>query len=241
MDNFNCYQDDARAQSYARLEFPGTYYLAYRDLPAIIAERANGKAALDFGCGTGRSTRFLRKCGFEAIGVDIAANMLEKARAIDPEGDYRLIGDGDLGRFDNGAFDLILSVFTLDNIPGMEKKVAIFRELRRLLKSGGCIISLVSSPEIYTHEWASFSTKDFPENKNAKSGDIVKIIMTDVADRRPVEDIIWTDESYREVYQAAGLELVKTYRPLAKEDEPYAWVNEMKIAPWVVYMLRPAA
>ena len=28
-DNF--YEDDTRADSYARLEFPGTYYLAFRD------------------------------------------------------------------------------------------------------------------------------------------------------------------------------------------------------------------
>jgi len=241
MEEFNCYQDDARADSYARLEFPGTYYLAYRDLPAIIAAHATGKAGLDFGCGTGRSTRFLRKCGLDAIGVDIAANMLEKAREIDPDGDYRLIGDGDLSRFDSGDFDLILSVFTFDNIPGMERKVAIFRELKRLLKANGHIVSLVSSPDIYKNEWASFSTRDFPENKNAKSGDIVKIIMTDVSDKRPVEDIVWTDESYREVYEAAGLKLVKTYRPLAREDEPYQWVNETKIAPWVIYVLKRAS
>jgi hypothetical protein len=33
-DFFNVYEDKARAQAYADLEFPGTYYLAYRDLPA---------------------------------------------------------------------------------------------------------------------------------------------------------------------------------------------------------------
>lgn len=240
-EEFNCYQDDRRAESYARLEFPGTYYLAYRDIPKIIAEHATGKAGLDFGCGTGRSTRFFRKCGFDVIGADIAANMLEKAREIDPDGDYRLIGDGDLGIFKDSAFDLILSVFTFDNIPGMDRKVAIFKELKRLLTVNGHIVSLVSSPEIYKHEWASFSTKDFPENKNTRSGDLVKIIMTDVADRRPVEDIIWYDESYYEVYKAAGLEVVQSYRPLAREDEPFAWVNETKIAPWVIYVLRPSA
>ena len=32
----NVYEDDIRADAYAGLEFPGTYYLAYRDLPEII-------------------------------------------------------------------------------------------------------------------------------------------------------------------------------------------------------------
>ena len=31
----NVYEDEERARAYATLEFPGTYYLAFRDLPAI--------------------------------------------------------------------------------------------------------------------------------------------------------------------------------------------------------------
>jgi len=52
-----------------------------------------------------------------------------------------------------------LAAFTFDNIPTMEKKVRLFRGLGSLLESHGRIVSLVSSPEIYMHEWASFSTK----------------------------------------------------------------------------------
>ena len=234
----NVYEDADRANAYAKLEFPGTYYLAYRDLPQIISEHVKGKKALDFGCGTGRSTRFLRNLGFNVIGVDIARDMIRKAVECDPAGEYHLIEDGILSRFVGGAYDLVLSAFTFDNIPTSKRKVKNFRAIRSLLKPDGKMVNLVSSPEIYTHEWASFTTKDFPENRHAGSGDRVKIIMTDVEDRRPVEDILWTDEAYREVYQQAKLELVKTYKPLAKESEPFAWVNETRIAPWVIYVLK---
>jgi SAM-dependent methyltransferase len=234
----NSYEDARRAEAYAKLEFPGTYYLAYRDLPEIIREHAKGRRAFDFGCGAGRSTRFLRRLGLDVVGVDISRDMLKKARELDPDGDYRLIEEGDLSQFEHRAYDLVLSAFTFDNIPTMEKKVRNFRELGRLLKAEGILINLVSSPEIYTHEWASFSTKDFQENRHAKSGDKVRIIQTDLDDKRPVEDVAWTDESYRETYKRAGFELVKTYKPLAKESEPYEWVNETNIAPWVIYVLR---
>jgi ubiquinone/menaquinone biosynthesis C-methylase UbiE len=238
MEFSNSYENARRAEAYAKLEFPGTYYLAYRDLPHIIREHAKGRRAFDFGCGAGRSTRFLQRLGLNVVGVDISEDMLKKARELDPKGDYRLIEEGDLGQFEDNAYDLVLSAFTFDNIPTMEKKVRNFRELRRLLKTEGTLVNLVSSPQIYTHEWASFSTKDFPENKHAKSGDKVRIIQTDLDDKRPVEDVVWTDESYRETYRKAELQLVKTYKPLAKKSEPYEWVNETRIAPWVIYVLK---
>lgn len=49
--------------------------------------------------------------------------------------------------------------------------------------------------------------------------------------------MLWTDESYREVFTRAGLAIVRTCRPLAKDDEPYPWINETRIAPWVIYVL----
>jgi SAM-dependent methyltransferase len=237
MAGFNSYEDARRAEAYARLEFPGTYYLAYRDLPKIIGEYVTGNRAMDFGCGTGRSTRFLQKLGFDVAGVDIAEDMIRKAREIDPRGQYHLLKDGSLNQLKDNDLDLVLSAFTFDNIPTRKRKVTLFTEISELLKPDGVIINLVSSPEIYTHEWASFSTKDYPENRSAKCGDIVKIVITDIDDSRPVEDIVWPDMDYREVYRAAKLMVINKYEPLAREDEPYEWVNETRIAPWVIYVL----
>jgi len=129
MEFSNVYEDIKRAEAYSKLEFPGTYYLAFRDLPEIISAHVKGTNALDFGCGTGRSTRFLQKLGFNAVGVDISEDMLKKARELDPKGDYRLITDGDFSQFKHNTYDLVLSAFTFDNIPTMEKKVKAFSEL----------------------------------------------------------------------------------------------------------------
>lgn len=233
----NAYEDDAMAAAYSRLRFPGTYHLAFRDLPRIFADHATGRRALDFGCGAGRSTRFLRACGFAATGVDIAGSMLERARELDPDGDYRLVEGSDLGAIAPGPFDLILSAFTFDNVPTMERKVELFRALGALLQPRGRIVNLVSSPDIYRYEWASFSTAAFPENRDAAPGDIVRIVNTAIDDQRPVEDILWPDEIYRETYKRAGLEIVETLRPLGSDDDAQPWVNETTIAPWVIYVL----
>jgi ubiquinone/menaquinone biosynthesis C-methylase UbiE len=240
MEFSNAYEDAKRAEAYAKLEFPGTYYLAFRDLPEIISQSVTGERAMDFGCGAGRSTRFLTELGFDTIGVDISADMLNKAREFDPSGDYRLLGEDGFDQFLDQAFDLILSAFTFDNIPTRGRKVGILKEIRRLLKLEGRFVNLVSSPEMYLHEWASFTTKDFPENRNAQCGDIVKIINTATDDLRPVDDILWPDASYREVYQEAGLEPLNMYKPLGRAHEPHKWVNETRIAPWAIYLLKRA-
>jgi hypothetical protein len=128
-----------------------------------------------------------------------------------------------------------------DNVPTAETQVTLFRALGRLLAADGRIVSVVSSPEIYVNEWASFTTRDFPENRGARSGDTVRIVMLDVADRRPVEDVLWSDEAYQAVYQEAGLTQVAVYRPLAPADDPGPWVSETTIAPWTIYVLARAA
>jgi SAM-dependent methyltransferase len=236
----NVYDDDERADSYADLEFPRTYWLAYRDIPALIQAHVQGTRALDFGCGTGRSTRFLSDLGFDVVGVDIAESMLARARERDPDGDYRLVPDGDLPGLDPGSFDLILSVFTFDNIPDFERKVSLLTALRMLLAPGGRLINLVSSPVIYLNEWASFSTRDFPENREARDGDTVRIVMLDVADSRPVEDVLCTGEAYAAAYGRAGLLPIDVHRPLGRRDEPFEWVSETRISPWAIYVLERA-
>ncbi len=238
MPFINVYQNATRADAYAKLEFANTYHLAFRDLPQLFRRHVKSTRALDFGCGTGRSTRFLRSLGFDAVGIDISEEMIAHARQFDPEGDYRLIPGDDMSALPGASFSLIQSAFTFDNIPGMETKVRLFRDLRSLLAPEGILVNIVSAPEIYRNEWASFSTKDFPENHNARPGDSVKIITTDFEDRSPAVDILWPHESYVEVYAQAGLEIVELRKPLANGDESYRWVSETRIAPWAIYVLR---
>jgi len=234
----NVYEDNERADSYAKLEFPNTYYLAYRDIPELLRKYKNSGRVLDFGCGTGRSSRFIRKLGFDVVGVDISKDMVQKARKLDPSGDYRCIKNGDFEEFEVGSFDIVLSIFTFDNIPGIENRLNLLNGLSDLLNEGGILVLLDSTPEIYYHEWASFSTKDFSENRNAKSGGRVKIIMTDVNDSRPVDDIMWFEEDYLNLFTRVGLKVLEIHKPLGRKDESIAWVNETVIPPWVIYVLK---
>ncbi len=240
MDFHNTYEDTTRAAAYDELEFGGTYHLVFRELPTLLKAHVRGKRAVDFGCGTGRTTRFLGGLGFKTAGLDISAEMVGIARDRDPGGDYRVIEDGDFSSLIQFGTDLVLSAFTFDNIPGHERKVRLFSGLRKLLRRTGRLVNIVSTPEIYSHEWVSFSTLPYPENANASCGDVVRIVTTDYSDSRPVDDILWPDEAYRAVYREAGLEIERVERPLARGDENIVWVSEETVAPWAIYILKPA-
>ena len=108
------------------------------------------------------------------------------------------------------------------------------------MKDTGRMMLLDSTPELYINECASFSTKDFPENRTAKTGDTVRCIMHDVEDKRPVEDIFWSVDDYQKLFDMAGLEIETTYKPLGYDHEPFDWVSEMKIAPWMIFVLKKA-
>lgn len=92
--------------------------------------------------------------------------------------------------------------------------------------------------DIGNHEWASFSTAEFEYNRTAGSGDVVSTRMKDVPDARPVNDVLWHHEDYLALFAAAGLRPVEVLHPLGLDTEPFAWVNETRIAPWVIYVLR---
>ena len=87
MEFFNSYGDKIRAKAYSKLEFHNTYYLAFRDLPEILKTYVAGKKSIDFGCGTGRSTRFLKQHRFSTFGIDISDEMIQIAKKNDPKGD----------------------------------------------------------------------------------------------------------------------------------------------------------
>lgn len=232
----NIYENSRYAADYAGLDWNGTYFLIQRDLPEILRQHVAGRRALDFGCGTGRSTRLLKACGFDAVGVDISASMIAAARQADPHGMYRLVSGTGLDDLD-ADFDLVLAAFPFDNVPAAQKP-PLFQALVRRLGPEGRLVNIVSSPEIYTREWASFSTRDYPENAHARDGDVVRIVTKEFASRQPAEDVVCGAAAYAAIYEESGLEVVARYDPLGRPDDGQEWISERLTAPWVIYVLR---
>ena len=235
----NAYEDPKRAAEYAKMEFPGTYFTAFRDLPLLYQTHVKGDRALDFGCGTGRSTRFLEALGFKPVGIDISADMLKIARELG-DGDFRLISDGDFSCLQN-EFDLIQCAFPFDNVPDASHRISLFKGLAGCLAVEGKLVILGATPDMYFNEWASFTTKEFLDfNRKAKSGGVVRIVTYGHEDSPPVEDILWLDSDYREQLAAAGLRIVEKHLAFGKDGEPTGWATEKDVAPFAIYIAERA-
>ncbi|WP_051551363.1 class I SAM-dependent methyltransferase [Nocardioides sp. URHA0020] len=93
---------------------------------------------LDAGCGTGRVAVRLAELGYDVVGVDVDASMLDVARAGAPELDWRL---ADLSAFDLGErFDVVLVAG--NTIPLLEPGTLLdaCERLGRHLAPGGVVV-----------------------------------------------------------------------------------------------------
>ena len=113
------------------------------------------QAAVDIGCGEGRFCRMMRDRGIRTIGVDPTAALIERARALDPSGDYRVMG-GEALDLTDASVDLALFYLSLIDIPDLDRAIA---EARRSLRPGGRVLvanlqsfNTAAVPLGWTHE-----------------------------------------------------------------------------------------
>ena len=126
------------------------YEAVWADLPAdaepwawprrralLIGEARAGERVLDLGCGAGHFTAALRDRGCAVVGVDIAERALERAAAIAPGADLRLLeADGSLP-LAHGEVDLVWCSEVLEHVPDA---AGLLAEVRRVLRPGGRLL-----------------------------------------------------------------------------------------------------
>lgn len=113
-----------------------------RALPLLAAE----PRILDLGCGEGGSFDFFRERipGASWVGLDIADSPEVRARTRG-DADFRTY-DGERIPFEDAYFDLIYSQQVFEHVRHPER---LLREVRRVLKPGGCFVGSTSHLEPY--------------------------------------------------------------------------------------------
>jgi ubiquinone/menaquinone biosynthesis C-methylase UbiE len=223
-----------QAIGYSKTQESVSRYLAFRDIPSLIARYVQGKKALDDGAGTGLSAEFLRGQGLDVTGVDVSQIMLAQARITCPDVPFYLIQNGAIPLLSE-TYDLLFSSFVLLELASKKEILAYLEEAKRVMKKDGVLIAVTASQDAFSKDWLIYDA-NYPENKNLKSGDLAKVYLPDVGIE--FTDYYWTKEDYVLVFQEAGLRLVEVHEPKGKEDEPYSWKDEKTSSPFIVLVAK---
>jgi ubiquinone/menaquinone biosynthesis C-methylase UbiE len=100
--------------------------------------------ALDVGCGTGTTDRFLAPLVKGFHGVDISEEMLEKARVHVPEGTFHWYDGGKLPFLDE-SFDLVVAICVLHHVP-VSQRFKFVSEMVRVTRSDGLVAVFEHNP-----------------------------------------------------------------------------------------------
>lgn len=158
---------------------------------------------LDIGCGVGRLTQPLAARASRAYGIDISAEMLERARRhhADVENIEWLHGDGStLHPVADASIDACVSHVVFQHIPDPQITMGYVREMGRVLKVGG---------------WAAFQVSNSAAAHESQRGGKAQLgRLRSAIGRAPAgqQDPAWLGSAVdlgelREVGQGSGLEV----------------------------------
>jgi len=100
---------------------------------------AKGMKILDVGCGTGTHLELYRKYDCALHGIDMSESMLQRSRKrLNGAADLRM-ADACKVPFDNGTFDLVISMLMLHEMDEAMRPQAI-EEMKRVVKKDGRIL-----------------------------------------------------------------------------------------------------
>ena len=127
--------------AWARTPGHDSYWQFHRDRFLAILPPPSG-LTLDVGCGEGRLPRDLKARGYDVVGIDGSATLIEHARTADPDGDYRVADAAELPVAD-ASVRLVTAFMSLQDVDDMPRAVS---EIARVLEPGGRLAAAIVHP-----------------------------------------------------------------------------------------------
>ncbi|MEV7525121.1 class I SAM-dependent methyltransferase [Streptomyces sp. NPDC091371] len=149
-------RDGARA--FAAVEAATDWLLGYPFVFRELSRRIGpGMVLVDYGCGPGKvADEAARRLGARVLGVDTSPQMLELARASTTAvAEYHLVENGRATGLTDGCADAVMCNHVIASLPTQEALLAVFTEIRRLLRPGAPLVLLTTDPGCAGTEYAS--------------------------------------------------------------------------------------
>jgi SAM-dependent methyltransferase len=152
---------DALAPHYDAFTEHPNYAGWVRSLEALARRHGlTGRRALDLGCGTGSSLIPLLELGYEVVGTDVSAAMLEQAARKLPAGIPLVVADM-RSLPDLGSFDLIWALNDAINcLLGHDELRRAFAQVTACLRAGGIFLFDVNTLATYATFFAATQVQE---------------------------------------------------------------------------------
>ncbi|MFJ8014885.1 class I SAM-dependent methyltransferase [Streptomyces sp. NPDC096339] len=151
------------ARAFAAVEAATDWLLGYPFVFRSLSRRIGpGATLVDYGCGPGKvADAAARRLDARVLGVDTSPQMLEMARASGTAvAEYHLIENGRATGLADGCADAVMCNHVLASLPTREALLAVFAEIRRLLRPGAPLVLLTTDPACSGTEYASLRIAD---------------------------------------------------------------------------------
>lgn len=218
-NNFGILRDEYNT---ARRGYPVEVYTYLHTLAEIGTPHT-----LDLGCGTGISTRELIESGFDMIGADKDASMLEIAQKHSPNIRF-VVATADQLPFSDNEFDIITAFTAFHWFNNQES----LTEMHRALKPGGVFFAALKSNQQseetrafrrgYTDILKKYAGENFDSTKEHFKTEIFKKIFGDVKEKS-----FYVDEHYTVEEALALIRSLSLWNLVSEENKP-RFIAEMK-------------
>jgi SAM-dependent methyltransferase len=225
------------AELYGLLGIEGTTYQIGFDAVAQLLGDTTGKVFLDFGCGAGRSARFLKGLGAQHVyAVDHDQNMISQALSRELQGVTFMRINGHVPLPD-ASVDGAVSMNVFMEIRTLAAMTRACAEISRTLRPGAAFVVESSSPMAFGRTFRSYS---YPHAGSLRSGDMTPCIVTTPGGQVVIQDTYWTEDDYVNAIEQAGLTVTAIGYPRPRD--PAAWsTDEASVPPCIVIEARKAA
>lgn len=141
-------------------------------LSLLMPRLPDGARILDVGCGAGVPVARALARSHHVTGVDLAGEMVSRARINVPEGTF-IHADIMALDFPPASFDAVVSFYAIFHVP-REEHIELFRRIHRWLKPGGYLLATLSDLDepAYTEDdffgvtmvWSSYSLQAYRQH-----------------------------------------------------------------------------
>lgn len=134
-------RENRRAWETLAPSFDRTRTKPWDTVAAFIEQLGAPVRVLDAGCGNGRHAALAKQAGHEVVGFDLSKKLLSIAREkLGTARTHWVEGAIERLPFKESSFDAVLALAVLHHVRGHRHRVAVLRELIRVVRPGGHVL-----------------------------------------------------------------------------------------------------